>query len=77
MGKPKLVAIATIEAAGEIAKVIRGMDSAHNGGNGFIDVRPDIANEFARHLAAAIVDFDRRRFIAACTGSAAKATRAK
>jgi hypothetical protein len=51
----------------EIARIIRAMDVVHNQENGFIDVREDVADEFATALAKDNPKFNRARFIAACT----------
>ncbi len=50
----------------EIARIIRNLDSVHNGEQGFIDIRSDVANHFARELAGSNPRFDRDRFLTAC-----------
>ena len=50
----------------EIARIIRELEKVHNQEHGFIDVREDIAEDFATQLAHSNPRFDRRRFLAAC-----------
>lgn len=49
-----------------IAKIIRDMDKVHNGEHGFVDIREDVAEEFANALARTNPRFDRERFLSAC-----------
>lgn len=49
-----------------IATIIRSMAKVPNQTHGFIDVREDVAEHFADHLALTNPKFDRDRFIAAC-----------
>lgn len=49
-----------------IAGIIRQMDKVHNGEHGFIDIREDVAEEFAAALARTNPRFDRERFLSAC-----------
>lgn len=49
-----------------IATIIRNMEKVHNQSHGFIDIREDVAEHFADHLALTNDKFDRDRFIAAC-----------
>jgi hypothetical protein len=51
----------------EIARIIRAMSKVNNQEHGFIDVREDVADEFATALAKGNLKFNRARFIAACT----------
>ncbi len=49
-----------------IADIIREMPKVHNGEHGFVDIREDVAEEFADALARTNPRFDRARFLAAC-----------
>lgn len=49
-----------------IAEIIRDMDKVHNGEHGFVDIREDVAEEFANALARTNPRFDRERFLSAC-----------
>lgn len=49
-----------------IAKIINDMEKVHNQEHGFIDIRADVADEFANALVKTNPRFDRERFIQAC-----------
>lgn len=49
-----------------VAALIKSMPTVHNGEQGFIDVRQDIAAHFANGLAHTNAKFDRARFLRAC-----------
>lgn len=49
-----------------IAATIKAMAKVNNQEHGFIDVRADVAEEFADALAKANPLFDRERFLHAC-----------
>ncbi len=50
----------------ELARIIRNMPKVSNQEHGFIDIRDDVAEEFADQLATGNPRFDRSRFLAAC-----------
>lgn len=49
-----------------IAKTIREMDKVNNQEHGFIDIREDVAYEFALALKKTNPNFDKERFVKAC-----------
>lgn len=49
-----------------VAAIIASMEKVHNGEQGFIDIRSDVARHFANSLAHTNPRFDRARFLRAC-----------
>ena len=49
-----------------VAAIIANMPTVHNGEQGFVDVRQDVAYHFANGLARTNPRFDRARFLTAC-----------
>jgi len=49
-----------------VAALIKSLPTVHNGEQGFIDVRQDVAAHFANGLARTNPRFDRARFLRAC-----------